>query len=245
MKYFYAIVLGLMLLVSACAQQVQTTQKAGDAMEDKGDALKDKGDAMVEAKPSIEVNDQPVKDGVVMASKVTLDKPGFVVIHKVIDGTFADVIGNSELLEAGTYSNVEIELTDFSKETQLNAMLHYDNGDGSYEFPGPDGPTVMDDEVVMVFFEVGRAPTDKDIQILDAGNFDPTEMTINSGSTVTWINSDSKEAVIIIFKDGKTFENSNKIKPGEFYELELTEAGSYQYWRNVAFSSDGGMITVE
>lgn len=236
MRLFFGILLLLIVFVSACAQQAQTTQDAGEAMADKGDAM--------EAKTSIAVNDQPVKEGVVMASKVTLDKPGFVVIHKVVDGTFADVIGNSELLEAGTYSDVEIKITDFSKETQLNAMLHYDDGDGVYEFPGPDGPTTLGDEVVMAFFDVigpSGTPTGEvvkeaaDIQMLNQGGFEPNELAVKAGSSVTWVNSGEKAVVVIIFKDGMSYMNSKTLQPGDVFETELAEKGEYQVWKKHCF----------
>ena len=243
MKYFYAIILGLMVLVTACAQQVQTTQKTGDAMEDKGDA-------MVEAKPSIAVNDQPVKDGVVKATKVMFDKSGFVVIHKVVDGKPGSVIGNSDILQKGEFSNVEVSVTDYENENELIAMLHYDDGDSIYEFPGDDAPTTLDDKVVLTKFSLTEAQETKatsssEVRVLGDGAFDPDALTINVGDSVTWINTDDREAVIIIFKDGRTYMNSQKFDPGEQFENEFMEAGSYQYWRNIAFSSDGGMITVE
>ena len=84
-----------------------------------------------------------------------------------------------------------------------------------------------------------------EIRVLAQAAFEPNTLTINVGDSVTWINSDSAEAVIIIFKDKSAYMNSVKFDPGEKFEHEFTEAGSYQYWRNLAFSSDGGTITVE
>jgi len=246
MKLFYAIILGLMVLVSACAQQTQQAQPTQEA----GDAIVDKGDAMVEAEPSIAVNDQQVKGGVVMASKVILDKPGYVVVHKVAGGKPGSVIGNSDLLQKGEFSDIEVQVADYENENELIAMLHYDDGDGTYEFPGDDAPTVLYDKVVLTKFSLlGVQETETsssvEVRILTAGAFDPDELTINVGDSVTWINTDEKETAIIIFKDGRSYMNSNKIKPGEQFENEFMEAGSYRYWINIAFGSDGGMITVE
>ena len=241
MKHFYAIVFGLMVLVSACAQQVQQAQPQPTPTKE---------EAMVETKPSISVNDQLVKDDVVTATKVMLDKPGYVVIHKVVDGKPGSVIGNSNVLKKGEFSNVEVPVTDYENEKELIAMLHYDDGDSVYEFPGDDAPTTLDDKVVLTKFSLLRAQaakvtTSAEVRILGQGAFDPEELTISVGDSVTWINTDEKEAVIIIFKDGKTYTNSNKFDPGEQFEHEFTEKGSYQYWRDIALASDGATITVE
>ncbi len=87
--------------------------------------------------------------------------------------------------------------------------------------------------------------TSNEIRSVGAGGFDPDELTISAGSAVTWINDDEKALVIIIFKDGKSFMNSNRIMPGEKFEVEFTEAGEYEYWQNIAFGVVGGKITVE
>ncbi len=87
--------------------------------------------------------------------------------------------------------------------------------------------------------------TSNEIRSVGAGGFDPDELTISAGSAVTWINDDEKTQVIIIFKDGKSFTNSNRIMPGEKFEIEFTEAGEYEYWQNIAFGVVGGKITVE
>ena len=112
--------------------------------------------------------------------------------------------------------------------------------------PSPQPAVPTEETEIEVEEEVAEvAPSSSEVRVLTAGAFEPTELTINVGDSVTWINTDDKEAVIIIFKDGRTYTNSNKFKPGEQFENEFMEAGSYQYWRSVAFSSDGGMITVE
>jgi len=113
--------------------------------------------------------------------------------------------------------------------------------------PSPQPAAPAEDEVEVEAEEevVEAAPSTSEVRVLDAGAFEPTEMTINVGDSVTWINTDDIEAVLIIFKDGRTYTNSQKFNPGEQFEHEFMEAGSYQFWRNIAFSSDGGMITVE
>jgi len=80
---------------------------------------------------------------------VLIDKPGFVVIHTVVDGqvTVPASIGNA-YVEAGTSESVEIT-TDYPLKDgeDFIAMLHYDtNGNGVYEFgegmTDVDGPAL-------------------------------------------------------------------------------------------------------
>jgi len=110
-------------------------------------------------------------------------------------------------------------------------------------------PVVVEpaEEVVVVEEEEVEVavPSTSEVRILAGSAFDPDSLTINVGDSVTWINSDEKVAILIIFKDDRAFQNSNRILPGEKFEQEFTEAGSYQYWRNIAFTSDGATITVE
>lgn len=107
-----------------------------------------------EALISISVSDQAVEDGAVRIDVLFLDKSGYVVIHKVTEeGRPGMVIGNSGLLN-GLNQNLPVTITDFSGETELIAMLHYDDGDGNYQFPGPDGPTILDGQIVLTKFKI-------------------------------------------------------------------------------------------
>ncbi len=87
--------------------------------------------------------------------------------------------------------------------------------------------------------------TSIEVRSVGAGGFDPSELTISAGSAVTWINDDEKVLVIIIFKDGRSFMNSNRIMSEEKFEVEFPEAGEYEYWQNIAYGVVGGKITVE
>jgi len=79
-------------------------------------------------------------------------KPGYVVIHEQKDGKPGPVIGHSNMYKPGTYNDISVTLDRQSilGET-LYAMLHDDDGNSEYVFPGEDTPTVNDagDVVVM------------------------------------------------------------------------------------------------
>ena len=74
--------------------------------------------------------------------------------------------------------------------------------------------------------------------------FDPSELTISAGSSVTWFNDDSKSMVVIVFKDGKNFATP-RLNSGQQAETVFTEPGEYEYWWNIAYAPYGGTITVE
>jgi len=100
------------------------------------------------AGPSLTLEDQPRGDGVIIKS-MTLDKPGFVVIHKDGGGKPGPVIGHSPVMAAGTHENVKVDFDNAQAGARVFPMLHYDNGDGQYQFPGPDGPVKANGKVLV------------------------------------------------------------------------------------------------
>lgn len=89
-----------------------------------------------------------------VVDSVTLEKPGFVAINDDQNGQPGQILGVSQLLQAGTYENVTITL---SRKTvsgeNLFAMAHIDNGDGTFGELN-DEPAKEDDTVVMAQFQV-------------------------------------------------------------------------------------------
>lgn len=108
----------------------------------------------------------------VNVSSVLLDKPGYVVIHEDDGGTPGDVIGKSLLIPSGETQNIAIELDrNGVKGEMLYAMIHIDDGDGQYQFPGSDIP--LQDEsgyIGMMIFTVGANP-DVPIEITGTAEF--------------------------------------------------------------------------
>ena len=87
--------------------------------------------------------------------------------------------------------------------------------------------------------------TSNEIRYVGAGGFDSDGLTISTGSAVTWINDDEKKGAVVIFKDGRSYMNSNGLRAGEKFEVEFTEAGEYEFWWNIALAGNSGKITVE
>lgn len=107
--------------------------------------------------PSVTVSAQEPGRSVTIDS-ATLTANGFIVIHSDKDGQPGLVIGDSDLLAAGTHAATTIKLTRAAKKGEtLYAMLHTDvNGNGVYEFPGPDIPTTdVTRTVVSPAFTIG------------------------------------------------------------------------------------------
>lgn len=88
----------------------------------------------------------------IIIEEVKLSEPGYVVIHEDDGGAPGAIIGVSDFLSAGTKKGVEIQLDRASVVGEtLWAMLHGDNGDGEFEFPGADAP-LQDElgEIIMI-----------------------------------------------------------------------------------------------
>jgi plastocyanin len=83
-----------------------------------------------------------------------------------------------------------------------------------------------------------------DIRILGKGGFEPSELAINAGESVTWINDDEKSFTMTIFKDGKWYMNSDVMQPGDLFEYEFGEEGTYEYW-TLAYGPMDAKIVVE
>jgi hypothetical protein len=68
-----------------------------------------------------------------------LSDPGYIVVYRsTVDGD-TEIVGHSNLLSAGAYSNLGITLDSaVSADQTLTAVLHKDDGDGKFEVPGPD-----------------------------------------------------------------------------------------------------------
>lgn len=100
--------------------------------------------------PSITAANQESGNQTVIVQQVTLSQNGYVVIHLNRAGKPDKTIGHSDFLEAGVYTGITIPVSELSSvENPLFAMLHYDDGNGTYEFPGGDGPITADGKPVM------------------------------------------------------------------------------------------------
>lgn len=101
------------------------------------------------------------KAGNTVTANVVLDEmEGYVVIHKNENDHPGMIIGASSFLKAGKHEGVVIELTEPTESgSSYFAMIHIDDGDDNFAFPGNDVPLTDEAEnFVMAAFTV-EAPT--------------------------------------------------------------------------------------
>jgi plastocyanin len=108
----------------------------------------------------------------------------------------------------------------------------------------PKAP-VQETDIVKESQIQGPALSSTEIRYLGAGGFDSENLNLKVGDIVTWKNGDSKSGALIVFKDGKAFENSARLNAEDSYELEFTLPGEYKFWWNIAYGIQGGSIKVE
>jgi len=150
-----AIVIVIIIAIAIAILNRGGTEQTAQASPSPEEVTEEEGDAMEKDDSSITASDQPAASSVAIDS-ATLIAPGYIVIHEQTDGELGPVIGNGELYEAGSFENVSVALDrpSVTGET-LYAMLHDDDGNGLYEFPGADAPTVNKaGEIVVLPFEI-------------------------------------------------------------------------------------------
>ncbi len=103
--------------------------------------------------PTVEVSDQPIKNGTVTIARVVAPELGWIVIHADKDGKPGPILGKTQV-QAGENLNVVVAIDTANATPRLHAMLHVDRGTaGTFEFPnGPDVPVKVGDKVVNVPF---------------------------------------------------------------------------------------------
>ncbi len=69
----------------------------------------------------------------VSVESANLSTAGFIVVHEDKDNQPGVVIGNSQLLTAGSHSSIDISLTrPIVTDETIYVMIHTDNGDGTF-----------------------------------------------------------------------------------------------------------------
>lgn len=121
----------------------------------------------------------PVETGKkVTVKSATFTKPGYIVVYSVNSNSETKVIGNSELILPGTINDLDISLDVIValKQTVV-AVLHEDDGDGKFEYPGsdlylgnPNQPIVSDVDVVDVSAEDEDAVLQKQVEVFLENN---------------------------------------------------------------------------
>lgn len=114
--------------------------RRADEMRERGDEDMDNVEKeMVKSELMLDVLSSQSPGDVVVVDEVNIPG-GYVVVHKDDGGKPGAVIGRSGLIE-DSQKMLEISLdVDLMKGDVVYVMLHKDDGDGEYEFPGDDAP---------------------------------------------------------------------------------------------------------
>lgn len=184
--------------------------------------------------------------------EVHLTQNAYVVIHKEADGKPGKVVGTSLSLLPGENHWVRIALTEDLKDGErIFAMLHSDDGNGVYEFPGGDAP--LKDEtgaIVMIELLVKKAdisPVTENskakVFAVEGTNFafSQKEIRVKKGDTVR-INLTSKDG----FHDFVIDEfnaATDGVQTGESVSVEFVadKAGSFEYYCSIGSHRQLGM----
>ena len=197
-------------------------------------------------KDSVSAKDQTQGTSVAIES-TELIAAGYVVIHEDKDGKPGPVIGNSSLLE-GRDKDVVVELTRSTSVGEvLYAMLHRDDGDGVYEFPGDDAPIKDEKEsIVLSKFTIiekvveATAPSIKEIAMV-SGNFffSPKNLTLKKDERVKITFQNSKVHTFTIAELGVnvTLQGSSPT-----VEFTPTKTGTFEYLCVIPGHREGGML---
>ena len=116
------------------------------------------GAAPLRQADSVDVDDQAIKDGTLVIAEINATQDGWIVAHTDVNNKPGPVIGHTAVKKGESYK-VEIKLEQaVAPGAKLWPMLHIDAGTiGTYEFPGPDVPVVVNNNIVMKQISV-KAP---------------------------------------------------------------------------------------
>jgi hypothetical protein len=110
-----------------------------------------------------------VEGGIVITvARATLLQPGYIVLYRINSNGETALAGKSGLLKAGTHTNVDIQLGAIAVERQaIVAVLHGDDGDGKFEYPGADQYLLSGSLLANDIDVVGVDRNDRESKILE------------------------------------------------------------------------------
>lgn len=99
----------------------------------------------------------------VTIASATLTQQGFVALYKVNSNGATTLVGNTDVLEAGTHANIDVQANTVIAEGEtIVGVLHADDGDGEFEFPETDFYLAQGSSVVVADVDVvDVAPADE------------------------------------------------------------------------------------
>ena len=135
-KLTYVVVIALVIAACSSGGTEETTTVAEAPSTTQAPA----GDGPAMAPAEVVFEAQTSDGSSITVASVTLPSAGFIAVHANADGGPGPVIGHSELLSAGTSTDVVVTLDDPLTATDMVfPMAHIDvDEDGQYQFDPPD-----------------------------------------------------------------------------------------------------------
>lgn len=269
-----AVAAGLALTLAACGggddDTADTTVPATDPAPATTEASGDVAPAMQPA--SITFEAQSTDGASVTIASVDLPAAGFIAVHDDGGGSPGPVIGNSNLLQAGTSSDVVVTLDAVPDDgSTLYPMVHIDtDGNGVYEFgtvEGVDGPgltaggdVAVVGAVVTFTGDQGLDDTDDTDDTVDTDDSDDTsDAAPADGATITiadfafdGITEVAVGTTVVVTNTDSAPHtwtavdgafDSGSLGQGETFEFTFDTAGEFEYFCNF-HPSMTGTITV-
>lgn len=127
---------------------------------------------------SIVINNQPLANRSITVTEVNAAQNGWVTCHLDENNSPGRVLGFSAI-KVGKNSNVVIQLSEaVPVGTKVWAMLHIDAGTiGTWEFPGPDAPVIVNGDIVMQQITITESSTTP-AALPSTGGTDATAMVV-------------------------------------------------------------------
>ena len=216
----------VLLLLAACSSAASTATAEPTPMSTPMPAATQAAAPEMSAMASVEVADQELVDGTVTIAKVVSSGAGWMVIHADNNGAPGPVLGETAVQD-GENTEVKVQLDLAGATETLHAMLHVDAGQvGTYEFPGADVPVKQGDMIVMTPFRLQLATGEVNVSLADF-SFQPKELVVRAGSTVTWTNNDGNVNHTVTSDTGAW--DSGRFSGGGTFSFTFDEPGVYPY----------------
>ncbi|MDW7732690.1 MAG: hypothetical protein SCH66_09725 [Methanolobus sp.] len=192
----------------------------------------DEGNASVNNESTVTFEDQTSDGNSVVVATAFLPEGGYVVIHEVSDGAAGPVVGNSEYLEPGEHSLIDVELDEpLDSDQELIAMNHIDDGNEVYEFPGPDGPYTINGDAVtdsaMMTLETGTTVEDNESTVMDNESTVIFDDQSTEGSMVLVASVSLPDGGYVVIHEsgngsaGTVIGNSEYLEAGNYSDVEI------------------------
>jgi len=143
--------------------------------------------------PSVSVFDQALRGDTILVSQVVSQGPGWLGIHIVTpNGSMGPAIGDTSIVD-GVNKNVTVHIDLGLATPVMWVMLHTDKGVvGTWEFPGPDVPVMVDGGPLMSKFNVTGGMKGSDVMLkLGQGNGAATSLTDSQGMSLYYFLNDT------------------------------------------------------